>query len=136
MKRCCLIACCLLISLVWMLLPIPMPGDTGAFNVISGLVWCNSPWVCVHEQGHALDRSLGWPSQTKEFGNALEFYTLTEILTGEPSSGALGIFNDLFWPNGRWFSNPRAEAYANIYADAGGQIGNIPAGLQQFYTGE
>ncbi|NUQ86789.1 MAG: hypothetical protein HUU11_18985, partial [Anaerolineales bacterium] len=53
---------------VWLLLPIPLRGEEGQFNVISGLIWCSDRSSCLHEVAHALDREGGWISHGDDFG--------------------------------------------------------------------
>lgn len=124
----------MLILAGWFLLPIPMPGDHGEYNTITRLVWCDSQYACLHEQGHALDHTNGWISQTDDYGKALKFYALTNVLTGKPSALALRIIDGLFISNKRWGWNERAEIYADIYAGAGGNLARVPENLRKFYS--
>lgn len=61
----------LLVFLVWFLLPGWVPGRGGAYNTISGLIWCRSYDDCVHEVGHKLDDLSGWTSATEVYKTAI-----------------------------------------------------------------
>lgn len=119
--------------LAWLLLPVPLPGETGSYNPISRLTWCSNALACIHERGHALDQSLGWPSQGAEFGRALELYVIVEMQSKTPGPMAGMILDAFFLPERRPGLNQRAEIYADIYLTANGQVGEIPISLRKFY---
>jgi hypothetical protein len=39
-----------------------MPSrNPNSYNPITGIINCNSPTMCLHENGHLLDKNLGFP---------------------------------------------------------------------------
>ena len=95
---------------VWLLLPIPI-GAAGKYNPISNIIWCSTPYVCLHEIGHKLDDLSGWPSKDPEFQKTVEDLHLD------------------------WWDNPQ-ENYAQIYAAFVYDNDLLFAELQHFYDWE
>ena len=61
-----------LLVLAFMLLPIKTsPTQTGAYNTISGLIWCEKRIDCIHEVGHKLDDDGRWISSSQDFQDAV-----------------------------------------------------------------
>ena len=125
----------LLIAVV-LLLPIPLPGDTGAYNTLSGLTWCSNAQACTHERGHALDQRNGWPSQSEDFTFAVRVYVIAQMRSERPEPMAGVILEAWAHPVTRPGTNPNAELYAIIYQAAGGDVNEIPAALRTFYGGK
>lgn len=112
-----------------MLLPFPKAGERGAYNLWSGLAWCQDRSACMHEAGHALDRSAGWISQSREFAEALQMYLLTGARNDDRVIVLLSIA--LVPPDGQ--EPTKKELYAWLFEMAGGIRENMPAGLRSFY---
>ena len=129
------LTCAGLILAAWILLPIPMPGDAGAYNYVSRLYWCQGEQACLHERGHALDQALGWPSRREGFWFDVEVYLISEIERGNPSSMAGAILQVWQNPPRRWGDEINVEMYAEIYREAGGELERIPDGLKKYYGG-
>lgn len=121
-----------LVCLALIGLPIPFPGDDGAYNVFSRLYWCRTPRACIHERGHALDQALGWPSRSEEYLYAVQVYMVAEIRGGTPSPTAHLIMTHWCSSYRPWV-DPNAELYADVYMAADGQVEQIPASLRPFY---
>lgn len=118
-----------------LILPIPPPHADGAFNSISGLIWCSDEASCLHEIGHKLDKEAGWISKTDEFGMAIKVFLQWQYqIDGKPSEFVDIIIHSsgLFEFNG-YFDNPQAEIYANIFKYADGKQENIPELFRKFY---
>lgn len=117
------------------LAPLPMPGDTGAYNTLSRLYWCGNPQACWHEQAHAMDQRLGWVSQSDHFGQTLQIYLINQIKSNHPSkfTGVILETPGIYKSAARWPWNAKAELYADIYMRAGGDVNQIPNELQMFY---
>jgi len=114
----------LVFVLVYM--PIPMPGQIGAYNPNSRLYVCFDRQTCLHEQGHRLDQSLDWPSRTPEFELAATDYIVAEF-SGAPSVYAIHVMNILLT------RKSYSELYADIWMWASGDPRNIPAQFRSFY---
>ena len=124
-----------LLFFIYLYLPIPLSGQNGTYNIISGLIWCSNNYSCLHEAGHKLDDDLNWPSQKKEFLNAVQIYMIVDIINNKYDNFTKIILNNQTINYGT-FGNPHAELYAEIYAEANGNIKNIPPSLQKFYIKE
>jgi hypothetical protein len=101
--------------------------------------------TCWHEIGHFVDEQRGYPSQSIEFARAVQFYVVFKIKTGNDLDGVNTIFNTpgIFTYSSSYqvfgremFSSPQAELYANIFADAQGEIEKIDPLLRPFYIYE
>ena len=103
----------LLLLIAWLLLPVPLLGQSGTYNTWTGLIWCNRsiPWACPHEVAHKVDDSMGFPSRSAEFREAAE---------------SIGL---VFW-------NTPVEVYAELYTIAQGKEENMPEALREFYDWE
>lgn len=115
------VLCIVLIALT----PFPLSNQDGVYNTYSGLYWCTSPASCLHEQGHKLDQELGWISHSKEFGDAVKIYILSESKKDKPGEFLYKIFAT---PD---FTMP--EIYAQIYSWSGGNPDNMPKVFRTFY---
>jgi hypothetical protein len=118
-----------------LVLPIPWPGDTGAYNTLSGMSWCIDAQSCTHERGHALDQRRGWPSQSEDFAFETRVYVVSQMRSDMPERMAGVILAAWAHPVSRIGTNPNAELYAQIYQAANGNIDEIPSGLRKFYGG-
>lgn len=94
-------------------------GHNGVYFSDFDYMVCTTPSSCIHEQGHALDDSLSFPSQTDEFK-----YVVDEK-----------------WPillkdNSCYVQTDKCiymEAYANLWQAVKGNIDDIPEDLKGFY---
>ncbi len=113
--------------------PIPLPGQAGGYNTISRLYWCANPSACVHERGHALDQSLGWPSQSGQFAYDLRVYEIRQMRSDNPEMMAGVILQSWTLPVYMPGLNLAAETYAMIYEAANGDLKQIPDSLRKYY---
>ncbi len=97
------------IVLALIFLPIPLRGETGLYNIYSGLIYCQ-PSSCVHEVGHKMDDLGGWVSGSDEFKKVV-------------SDMGLDLWNE-------------KETYAEIFELADGKEENMPEQLREFYDWE
>lgn len=127
------------IFLAYTFLPIPYsPGIAGMYNSYTHIYWCKSIYTCGHERGHALDQSLGWPSQSDKFTFAIQVFLVTNL--GERDKDGLAIsilkFPGVINPEPRPFYNTRGELYATLYANAWEKIDKIPEAFRKFYLAD
>jgi hypothetical protein len=132
MKKLRLLMFVALLAVPQILWPFTADGEHGAFNTISGLVWCETRSDCVHEMGHALDQKAGWISGSPEFGRAVELYLVVELQKNEAAELPVLILN--FTYRG---SDPQGlmkqELYAYLFQRADGQPEGMPADFVRFY---
>jgi len=102
-----------------------------------GVLDCNYFYGCRHEIGHKMDQDLGFPSESPEFGHALQMYMLVELKREAPSD--LSVFLIMYpgvfaaYP-GQGGGSLQNELYATVYTEANGDISLIPESLQPFYS--
>lgn len=127
-----------IISLAWAILPIPLPGQYGVYNPLSGLLWCSSHYTCNHEVGHKLDDNGDWPSHSEKFSEAVYLFVGSELVAHDTKSWNYRLANAILrtpgvisW-SGRWLDS-QSEIYATIFAYADGKKENMPAIFQPFY---
>lgn len=128
----------LLILLTYLLLPIPLPGQAGVYNPISGLLWCSYHDACNHEIGHKLDDESGWVSHSQEFSAAVYLFVGSELIAHDTNSQKYKLANAILktpgvitW-RGRWLDS-QSEIYATIYMYADGQKEWMPPVFRPFY---
>jgi hypothetical protein len=100
-----------IIASLLFVLPIPVRGQTGAYNTISGLFWCRDEISCLHEQAHYIDFHNGMISDSEDFRNAVTVY----IFVGRKY---------------HYIGMPMREIYATVYAESGGAVPDL---LNDFY---
>lgn len=115
------------------MLPIPPSIDRGAFNSISGMIYCPSHYACIHEVGHRLDWEGGWISADEFFMQSVQTYVAQQAYQEKPDEIALRII--LFPHLYEWspFRITHSEIYASIYQWADGKEKNVPEPLRKFY---
>lgn len=123
--------------MIFLLAPIPIGEQSGSYNTITRWINCEGD-SCYHEIGHKLDQEAGWLSQTKEFSGAQYTYLRVELALPQPSELSLTMleYRVTTTPWYENFLNEKAEAYAIIFAEAGGQRENMPEIFQPFYDWE
>lgn len=113
---------------------------TSSYSFLIGVLDCNNlnPLMgCRHEIGHRMDHDLGVPSESYEFGNALQIYMLAEFNKDAPSELAEfliiypGVFVHVNSP-----ASTAKEVYAAIYAWSDGDLSKIPDTLRRFYSSD
>ena len=117
--------------LAWSLLPIPLPGQAGVYNPVSGLLWCSYHEACNHEIGHKLDDESGWVSHSPEFSAAVYLFVGSELVAHDTKSPRYKLAHAILetpgvisW-KGRWLDS-QSEIYATIFMYADGQIEWMP----------
>lgn len=83
-----------------------------------------------------LDQKLEFQSQTPQFSDALRTYLLVHLTMDKHDEMAAQILEapGVFSPPLPILGyNPMKEIYANIYANADGDISKIPPDFQKFY---
>ena len=117
----------------------------GQYQPLLGFTYCDpDPWICWHELGHLMDDKLGDPSKSYEFGIAMRAYLFVQIKYSNGADeytntilsmpGIIGYTDAFSQPfNFGSGSSPQQEAYASIFATAGGDISKMPAVFQPFY---
>lgn len=117
---------------VWLFLPVPMPGEIGDFNPITGLCWCADEETCLHEGAHKMDKALSWISHSREFQDAVHDYLLTKMLDRDPL-----VQNLNFRMFQRTFSLKQSEElYADMFMWMGGKKENSHFLFWKFYDWE
>jgi len=101
-----------------------------------GVLDCDFLYGCRHEIGHRMDQALGFPSESPEFGFALQTYMLTELMAETPSEFAkyLITYPGVYSYARVQKASTQIELYAGIYTWADGDISLIPESLQLFYS--
>lgn len=105
---------------------------SGNYNPDTKEIWCTSQEACWHEEGHKKDASLGWPSTSKAFIDAVDYRLETISYPGINSPylilkcNFLGIDCSEEWGG-------YTELYADLWKEAKGDINNIDPQLQQFF---
>lgn len=107
------------------LVPLPMQGQNGTYNIISRVYWCADRAGCVHEIGHKLDQESGWPSRSQDFSDTVKTFILVESKQDQPSPLLYKMFSE---PD---FS--MIEMYARIFEWSDGKQENIPVVFRKFY---
>lgn len=111
--------------------PIPPAGIHGRYNKISHLAYCDNRDACLHEIGHRLDQAAGYPSQTKEFGDAINVHVAVALHAAHPDTFSMQILCEL---TGYTDTFPiKSELYANLFMTVGGKAENMPPDLRPFY---
>ena len=122
----------IVVCLVLFLLPFPVNGQDGAYNLTSRLAWCRTRPACLHEVGHALDQQAGWVSQSDVFYKALQMYLYAEIYTRGITELPAGILEITYRGNGT--SGPiKRELYAYLFQYAEGKAERMPESLRGFF---
>lgn len=122
----------IIVCLVLFLLPFPVDGQDGAYNLTSRLAWCRTQGACLHEVGHALDQRGEWISGTDEFYKALQMYLYAEIYTKGITELPAGVLEITY--RGEGASRPiKREIYAYLFQYAEGKKENMPESLRGFY---
>lgn len=128
------------IAIIWItaLLPLPMPGQNGAYNTLSGMLWCEEEINCYHEIAHKLDHTAGWVSGGDDFYNALQIYLFSELRLSEPEELAIALLRYAIQPQPKYefFRQENAEIYALIFEHAQGRRENMPPIFWEFYDWE
>jgi hypothetical protein len=115
-----------------LLAPIPpTPQHLGDYNTLSHLMYCVTPVACLHEVGHRLDQSLGYPSQRPSYSKVLQMYLLVELHHTMLEIVPVSVL-DLTYRSDSVSTNLK-EIYAYMFAWADGKLENIPDGLRPFY---
>jgi len=94
-------------------------GWSGAYIHEIDYIVCNDPIICIHEEGHRLDRMLGYPSQTDGFKNLID-EKLSIVL--EDTSCIIETEKCLYM-----------EAYARVWTAFEGNINNVLPCFREFY---
>lgn len=128
----------LVILTLWFLLPIPLPGQAGIYNPVSGLLWCSSHDTCLHEVGHELDDEGGWVSHTEAFSQAVYLFVGSELIAHDVNSKSYNMAHAILktpgvitW-RGRWLDS-QSEIYAIIFVYSDGKAENLPPVFRPFY---
>lgn len=126
MKKNICFACTLFIvvAFIAVILPLPGPGQYGAYNSVSGWVYCSTHDSCLHEIGHALDQQAGWVSDTAAFRQAVQVHILTA-----QDEFSIRIVEKLLTTS----QVANRELYASMFAWSGGQRENMPDIFHEFY---
>lgn len=111
--------------------PLPPSGIHGRYNYNSRLAYCESRVLCLHEIGHALDQAAGFPSQGREFGDALGIHLAVALHNDRPEQFSMQILRDLTGYADDY--RVKSELYANLFMASGGEAENLPADLRPFY---
>lgn len=125
--------------LYWILLPFPIPGKDGTYNKVSGLIWCRTENICIHEVGHKLDDEAGWISHSKEFSltvSAFVWFELDADREPHPFVYKIMTFPGVFRNTPSIFTDDNAELYASLFQWAGGKEENMPELLRPYYDWE
>lgn len=127
----------MIVLIAYFVLPLPFPGQgaKGMYNSISHLSWCTTPVTCAHEAGHRLDQTLEWPSNSKDFAFAVQTYVVVYARLGDvDKAGMILRFPGMMGNPRTIFFEPMPELYATIFAEAGGNLENIPEEFRKFYA--
>lgn len=119
----------ILLFVLFLVMPFPKIGERGAYNILSGLAWCQDNSACLHEVGHALDKQAGWISQGPEFAEALQMY----LLTGARNDDRVIILLAVALNPKDGTEPTKKELYAALFEMAEGKRDNMPTGLRDFY---
>ena len=128
-----LLVLAVLLLLILSLLPIPPKDADGAFNVISGAIWCQNGKACLHEIGHKLDKDSGWISGSEDFKLTISTYIAFEAYQGTPSETALRLIAYPLVYDFNPFRITHAEIYASLFSWSGGKQENMPDLFRKFY---
>ncbi|RPJ29154.1 MAG: hypothetical protein EHM33_01930 [Chloroflexi bacterium] len=137
----------LTILVLLLAVPVSMGGDS-FYAKGSGVLYCESDTLCLHEIGHMMDDDLGYPSRSDEFSTAVLLYMYNSIkyspeLLPEPFTsailaqpGMIAYSKDYTLLGVERFSSPQEELYANLYLLADGNIDIMPEIFRSFYSRE
>jgi hypothetical protein len=109
----------------------------------NGLIWCTDEYSCLHEIGHHIDSTLGWPSKTLEFRNAIascskDWSNIHELGCSPTLSSYVTIFPGVgSSPNDKYFGQTwggYSELYAELYALHVSDLIIVPEYLIEFYS--
>lgn len=114
------------------LLPIPVKGQQGAYNLTSRLAFCNTHGACLHEIAHALDQQAGWVSQSTEFKTALQMYLFLELRKPVLQQSPADVL-ELTYRSNDQMRYIKMELYAYFFEHAQGSAKNMPEGFKPFY---
>ena len=123
-------------AFLYIFLPIPIGGQRGVYNTITGLYWCSDAESCLHERGHQMDAQLGWISHTSEWEVALSNYVLEMYSEGTPTPYTWLIMGRVIEYQGAFhqlITDEQSELYADIYALSNGNREEMPDTLEPFY---
>jgi len=126
----------LAMALLYIFLPIPIGGQRGAYNTITGLYWCSDTYSCNHERGHQMDAQLGWISHSPEWELALSNYVLEMYSEKTPTPYTWLIMGRVIEYKGAFhqlITDEQSELYADIYALSNGRKEEMPDSLEPFY---
>lgn len=128
----------LLIAVLIMILtmiPFPIEGRDGSFNMISRLTFCRTSIACLHEIGHALDQKAGWVSQSPGFSKALQMYLFVELRKNTLSILPVGII-EITYRGRRKSGSIKMELYAYLFQWSEGKPDRMPESLRPFFDWE
>lgn len=121
------------------------PNKKGSFNHQTGKIVCATEFVCIHEKGHALDKSLGYPSKSQDWLQAIKSYQLVyhsdsiyHMINTFPGTNGnayqpdWNIYSDTCSLRSKGWGG-YSELYAMIYAYSFTDIDKIPESLQYWY---
>lgn len=131
-----------IILLFWQFV-LPWIAFPNFYNGVLDVYQCNNPWGCAHEQAHSIDRNLGFPSQSKEFKEAVESIRANGSMYGWIIEAFPGVNdNPMFQPDSflqrlyllgfGW--GGYGELYADLYAYHVIYGVPIPNTLAPFYS--
>lgn len=124
--------------LSWIFLPFPIPGR-GVYNKVSGLIWCRTETVCIHEVAHKLDDEADWISHSKEFSlsvSAFVWFELDADREPHPFVYKIMTFPGVFRNTPSFWTDDNAELYASLFEWAEGKEESMPELLRPFYDWE
>lgn len=124
------------LGVLYMLLPIPITNQQGAYNTITKLYWCSDAYSCLHERVHQMDDQLGWISHSPEWENALNKYVVQMYKENTLTPQALLIIKRVIdYPSTyqQFITDEKAELYADIYALSNGNRDEMPDILEPYY---
>lgn len=106
---------------------------------MSGLIWCRTETICIHEVGHKLDDEADWISHSKEFSltvSAFVWFELDADREPHPFVYKIMTFPGVFRNTPSFFTDDNAELYASIFQWAKGRPENMPEIFHRFYDFE
>ncbi len=116
------------------------PG-TSSYSLHFRTLDCNNTIYmrgCRHEIGHKMDQDLGMPSQSPEFGNAVQQFLLSDLHQPMPSTLAIALvtYEGVYSRSKNNPGSPVIEIYAAIYAWSDGDLSKLPESLRVFYSSD
>ena len=91
------------VALLFLIVPIPLPGTSGVYNYVSNLYWCSDNVSCLHERAHQMDRNQGQISHSKEWSNALYLYVVVQSRNDEIDPFVVAILSSYVQPHHKFF---------------------------------